>query len=512
VRVLPKVRTPPNGTEFSAFARYACVTSSAVASRWYNMPVRHAGADLRSWHTNLLLLPWPLRVRASDFRPVEGSVQRLADEPFGSFQFNPERLDLGLLDRVLVAARDEADSVDGVVLPESAVDEGDIGDLEALLDRHGVIYLLAGVRQHSQRPDGLAGNYVHTGVNPRLEKGGPPPTSPGGQWFHIRQSKHHRWSLDETQVNQYHLGGALHPRIRWWETMDVPPRTVQFVEVGEQMTLVSLVCEDLAQSDNVAQVIRSVGPTLVVTPLLDGPQLTSRWSARYASVFADDPGSAVLTLTCYGMVQRCRPHGQGVSPVVALWKDPAGGAREIQLEPGAQAVLLTACSDRALRRSADGRWPVGNATDYFDVAVYQVRASAAGPAAPASRPGAPTPRVLEAEDLTILTGWVEGAAEALAYAPERALDLLANTRPGAPWRTMVGLTDPPPSASEAVACVAEIIQAATPASGQPAFETVLAAAKQHPPGEGELRGLARRVLRSALEQLRARQAREATDH
>jgi hypothetical protein len=108
------------------------------------------------------------------------------------------------------------------------------------------------------------------------------------QWFPIRQDKHHRWSLDEAQINQYHLGGALHPHIRWWEATDVPRRTIGFVEAHEP-TIASLVCEDLAQSDNVAQVIRSVGPTLLITPLLDGPQLTSRWSAGYASVFADDP-------------------------------------------------------------------------------------------------------------------------------------------------------------------------------------------------------------------------------
>ena len=63
-------------------------------------------------------------------------------------------------------------------------------------------------------------------------------------------------------------------------------------DVGEGITIVSLVCEDLAQNDDVAEVIRSVGPTIVSTHLLDRPQLTSRWSARYASVLADDPGSA----------------------------------------------------------------------------------------------------------------------------------------------------------------------------------------------------------------------------
>ena len=59
------------------------------------------------------------------------------------------------------------------------------------------------------------------------------------------------------------------------------------------MVLASIMCEDLAQIDEVADVMRSVGPTIVITPLLDGPQLSSRWAARYASVLADDPWSAV---------------------------------------------------------------------------------------------------------------------------------------------------------------------------------------------------------------------------
>ena len=103
---------------------------------------------------------------------------------------------------------------------------------------------------------------MHIGVNPRLEKGGPfRSASVREQWFHIRQDKHHRWSLDERQIYQYHLGGALHPHIRWWEAIDVPRRSVQVVEVGEGITIVSLVCEDLAQNDDVAEVIRSIGPT-----------------------------------------------------------------------------------------------------------------------------------------------------------------------------------------------------------------------------------------------------------
>src|SRR5262249_54781591 len=212
-------------------------------------------------------------------------------------------------------------------------------------------------------------------------------------------------------ILQYHLGGALHPHIRWWEAMEVPRRTVHFVEHGDEIALVSLVCEDLAQIDSVAEVIRSVGPTAVFAPLLDGPQLNSRWAARYASVLADDPGSAVLTLTSYGMAQRSRPHGRDSSPVIGLWKDPVRGLREIRLEAGAQGVLLTVCGTRATRRSADGRYPIDNATDVFDVAVHQVRASSTPPGSSDFQFGRPTARVLESDDLTILTGWAQALLE-----------------------------------------------------------------------------------------------------
>src|SRR5262249_6589311 len=156
-----------------------------------------------------------LEVRESDFRVLEGSLQRLEKEPFGFYEFAPaDGVDLELLDRVLAAARKETGSVDVLLLPESAVDESEIEGIEALLDRHAVVFLQAGVRAHARHPEELPGNWIHVGVNPRLEKGGPLSGSGGAEWFHIRQNKHHRWSLDESQIYQYHLGGVLHPSIR----------------------------------------------------------------------------------------------------------------------------------------------------------------------------------------------------------------------------------------------------------------------------------------------------------
>ena len=508
VRVLPKVRTPPTGR--ASFSRYAFVYRPGLETRWHKLPARHRGTDPQAEHAQLLLLPWPLRVRESDFRAVEGSVQRLAKEPFGFFEFAPEeRLDLELVDRMLLAAQEEVDHVDVVLLPESAVEESELDELEALLDRHGVIYLQAGLRGRALRPGGFGRNQMHVGVNPRLEKGGPVPSSSGGQWFHVRQDKHHRWSLDERQIYQYHLGGALHPHIRWWEAIDVPRRSVQVVEVGEGITIVSLVCEDLAQNDDVAEVIRSIGPTIVSTALLDGPQLTSRWSARYASVLADDPGSAVMTLTSFGMAQRSRPSGHDSSAVIALWKDPARGIREISLEPDAQGVLLTVCGARATRHSADGRWPVESGTHYFDVAVHQIRASDARSESASSHSGSPTPPVIEVDDLTILTGWAEAIAEALAYMPSRAQAVVADARPGAPWRSEFGIGEPSPPLSAAIDSIERALSRSLPSGRAPSLDPVLLALRDAQPGESALDGLTRNVLRSTLEQLCTRQAEQA---
>jgi hypothetical protein len=503
LRVLPKVRTPPTGRP--AFSRYACVQRSGIEARWHKIPARHRGTDLRSEHATLLLLPWPLEVKASDFRPVEGSVQRLLKDPFGFFEFAPgEGLDFDLLDRVLVAARDEAGSVDVVCLPESAVAESEIDDLEAVLYHHGVVTLVAGVRQQSLEPGRAPNNWLHMGFNPEFQKGGSVREESSPPWFHIRQHKHHRWSLDEAQIRQYHLGGVLHPHVRWWESMEVPRRSVQFVEVAE-LTLASLVCEDLAQADAVAELIRSVGPTAVLTVLLDGPQLTSRWAARYASVLADDPGSAVMTLTSHGMVQRSRPPGREASQVIALWKDPSSGAREIPLEAGAQAVLVTMCMDRATRRSADGRIPVDNGTHCFDVAVYQVRAPSTGSPSPPPAVSPPAPHVLEGEELSVLTSWAEAVVEAVSHAPERTAEVLAAGRPGAPWRAAMGLPEPSGRLAAAIQAMQQAVSTLDVPDGEPMLDALLAAATQDSPDQDPLDGLVRRVLLAMLEERRTRQ-------
>lgn len=484
-------------------SRYAAVTVPDVAARWHKAPARRPGSHPSGPGVNFLLLPWPLRIQESDFRPVTGPLQKLAGDRFGFFEFAPaERLDLDLVDRMLIAARDEGEPVDIVVLPESAAEHGEIDDLEALLGRHGVTGLITGVRERPEQPGAFARNWVHIGM------------CVGGQWLHIAQAKHHRWSLDDGQICQYHLSGALHPHVRWWEAAEIPRRSVQFVELRDEVTLASLVCEDLAQTDDVAGVIRAVGPMIVVTPLLDGPQLGSRWAARYAGVLADDPGSAVLTLTSFGMAHRSRPPGFGYSPVIALWKGPGQEAREIPLEPGAQGVLLSAHAARTAKRSYDGRRPLDNGSQFCDVTIHQIRASSTGSAHldshdRRSSQTAPSRAVLEADELTILTSWAEAAADALEFAPERIDAVPAAAEAGACWRSGLRIPEPSPSLDHAISSMTRAVRPVAAAGSGLSLDALLNGIGDSEPDEPALDRLVRAVLRYALEQRQARQAEKA---
>src|SRR6516165_10595869 len=178
------------------------------------------------------------------------------------------------------------------------------------------------------------------------------------------------------------------------------------------------------------------------------------------SLAGDDPGSAVGTLSSYGMVQRSRPHGRDSSPVVGLWKDPVRGLREIPLEPGAQGVLLTLCGDRVTRRSADGRYPVDNVTEYFAVSVFQVRDGPAKSSLTDLQPTRLAPRALENDGLTILTGWAQALAEALVYDPDCVEPLLIDAEGNTQWRAMLGIPELSPQLSQAMHFVSEALRGA----------------------------------------------------
>jgi hypothetical protein len=342
VRVLPKLRPPDSGMTLRSLSHNLALDRSEVQTQWLLPPPRVGDPTAPSPRLTLLLVPYPTTVHASDFRPVAGPLRNMDERRFRFYEYVPaERISPDEIVSLAESARRRLGAVDGVVLPEGALDEKTAAILRRSLARAKVPCLITGVRRAATERARFGANYAYI----------------GGPGWHATQQKHHRWCLNEAQVHQYHLGAALDPDVRWWEAIAIHRRTLTFVTPPGCgcLTVCPLVCEDLARPDPVADVVRAVAPTLVVALLLDGPQLSSRWPARYASVLADDPGCAVLTLTALGMAARSQPPGTEPSRVVALWKDHHRGLQQIALAEGARAIALTAHRREASLTSADGR-------------------------------------------------------------------------------------------------------------------------------------------------------------
>jgi hypothetical protein len=364
IRVLPKTRVPTRGLTIRSFSRYLALSYEAVTVEWRRTMAGDRSALPPSRDFNAVLLPWPFEIRAGDFRPVAGPIDNLDRDEFGFFEFAPDRsLPLDLVAAVLDDARRWVRRIDVVVLPEESIHAGELDGLESILADRGVFSLIAGVRASgAAATPSFGANRVHVAVRD------------GDRWHRIEQAKHHRWCLDGPQIRQYHLSRVLDPRRQWWEAVDLPERCIEVLDTGGGVTVAPLICEDLARIDEVADVLRRVGPTLVVALLLDGPQLRTRWPSRYASVLSDDPGSAVLTITSLGMALRSRPAGARPSRVVASWSDPTHGARELALGRDANALLVTASVGTSTGWTADGRRHADNTADLTVSAVHQLRA------------------------------------------------------------------------------------------------------------------------------------------
>lgn len=93
----------------------------------------------------------------------------------------------------------------------------------------------------------------------------------------------------------------------------------------------------------------------------------------------------------------------------------------------------------------------------------------------------------------------------LAYAPWRAAALLAEARSGAAWRAALRLSEPSPQLGQAIDSMAREVLAAAPQGESPTFDAVLNAACEDRPGEPQLDGVVRQVLRAMLEERQTRQ-------
>jgi hypothetical protein len=353
--VLPKLHTPQTGITIRSLSHnITAFCGSEVMPEWHW--VNHAQLHNERHGLNVLVLPWPLNIEPCHFssaQPVKGSISNLPKR-FGFFDYRARGgmvLDFKLIERLIQTATKKVGTVDVVVFPELALRSEDIPSLIRMIVRMpGQPILIGGLCMDSEKKGGLCRNTSVTLIPLASKK------SAKTRVFPFYQDKHHRWLFDGRQVQQYGLGCTLDPEVDWWEHSLVSQRKLGFVSIQTWLTLCTLICEDLARPDPIANMVRAVGPNLVIALLLDGPQISKRWPARYGTVLAEDPGSSVLTVSPLGMVRLSRPRGISPSNVVALWKDALSGEPiEISLPEGNQGLLLSLTRIWREEFTADGR-------------------------------------------------------------------------------------------------------------------------------------------------------------
>lgn len=170
------------------------------------------------------------------------------------------------------------------------------------------------------------------------------------------QRKHHRWKIDAKQIEMYNLASRLNPNKSWWEVLKIRTREVKFNQFRKDAIFSTLVCEDLARNDPCHSILRAVGPDLVFALLMDGPQLSSRWSGRYASVLSDDPGSTVLSITSYALLNRANVSGEfPENHSIGLLSDSSGRRVEVRCPKGYHGTVITLVPSAAEDKTLDGR-------------------------------------------------------------------------------------------------------------------------------------------------------------
>jgi hypothetical protein len=361
VRVLPKFRTPQVGITLRSLSHHLTVASSEVDISWLKSPLMPSRED---GSLNILIYPFPFEVKPSDFKELRFAHLNMDSRRFGFFEFDPgRRFKADDLLKLIDAAEEKTGPIDLVVFPEQALRPADLDDIKKIYSgKKRMPLVLAGIRDRAEA-GGLRRNYAE--LLAKDERG----------FREYRQSKHHRWALDSSQILQYHLGSSLIPQKKWWEGIEIAERRLHFIPLNYFITVCPLICEDLARQEPVAEVVRAVAPTLVIALLLDGPQKEFRWPSRYATVLADDPGSSVLTVTSLGMALQSRPPKREASRTIALWKDDKTGLQEIDLERGKEAVVLSVCGELKEEWTADGRSDGGTAPVLYLAGITQVGSS-----------------------------------------------------------------------------------------------------------------------------------------
>jgi hypothetical protein len=361
--VLPKSITSSVGCTIRSLSHYLALLppKTVIAPSWIltSTPRSNARDDPSlPYDIRLLLVPFPFTIHAESFqrstaRTAFGSanhipayfklVQRWLESASGPLSGNELAAKL-FIPLIQQAEKESGWIPNGIILPECALSAELAEDLVKELKNSGIEFVITGVLERN-RVTGRMHNSAKTFVI-RSDAGA----------VAEAQNKHHRWRLDRQQTNRYALDfDPDHTNDKWWEDIDVGDRRLPFFGLRKDMSITTLICEDLARTDPAMTAIRAVGPNLVVALLMDGPQLAVRWPGRYATVLAEDPGSAVLTLTCAAMVDRSNWLEAKPARSIGLWRDAGGTMQELGLPGGSLGMLLTLQSARKHQNTLDNR-------------------------------------------------------------------------------------------------------------------------------------------------------------
>ncbi|NVD97468.1 hypothetical protein [Massilia sp. BJB1822] len=292
--VLPKSITASVGCTIRSLSHHLALLPprSIIDPSWTSSGIDTSGlVGAASYDMSLLLVPFPYKLHAKSFelssaRDTFGNaynipayfklVQHWLQGTEGPITGDRMAKEL-FLPLIREAQAQSGKTPNGIVLPECALSTQIAKELVESLADSGIEFLITGVLDID--PDtGKTYNRAQTFVIRAGEAGA----------VVRQQNKHHRWRLDQGQVDRYALNFDYSANTQWWEDIDVSNRQLPFVGLRQDMSITTLICEDLARADPAMNVIRAVGPNLVIALLMDGPQLAARWPGRYATVLAED--------------------------------------------------------------------------------------------------------------------------------------------------------------------------------------------------------------------------------
>ncbi|UTP40924.1 hypothetical protein M9M90_07005 [Phenylobacterium sp. LH3H17] len=365
VCVLPKSRTPRVGCTLRSLSHHLSLLPPRGLAKAYWVPsaalsLEGPAESASPAAFNVVTVPLPFRIRATAFGGSE------ADQPnWGWFRVTPhwcpgsdeKSVDEGMpaflrfLDAVLDRAARDVGEVHCLVFPELALSHRAFLSIAGHLSRRdGFELLVSGLFDAA-----VDGETPREGNFAAMAQFAPN----GGQdktYTTSVREKHHRWRLDRSQIETYALGASLDANRGWWEKIDILSRSLDIFTIRGEATVTTLICEDLARHDPCQELVRGIGPNLLFALLMDSAQLKDRWSGRYATVLADDPGSSVLTFTSLGLIERANDTGQfPKSRKVGLWRDDSGRTVEIDMPVDAQAMCLTLQPTPLTEHTLDGR-------------------------------------------------------------------------------------------------------------------------------------------------------------